>query len=242
MSILIHPDSIWPHQVAYEDNHILIVNKLPSEIVQGDKTGDMPLSEKVKHFIKVRDHKPGNVFCGVIHRLDRPVSGLVIFAKTSKALSRFNELFRAKTIAKTYLAVVKNAPPEQVGSLVHYLVKNEKSNTAKAYAAPVTGALRAELRYRVAGASDNYHLLEIELLTGRHHQIRAQLSAMGCPIKGDVKYGFNRTNPGGFIHLHSYSLQFIHPIKKEEVSVRALPLSDDPVWMYFQQTLGATPR
>lgn len=234
----IHKESIWPEQVAYEDNHILIVNKLPSEIVQGDKTGDKPLSEKVKHFIKERDLKPGNVFCGVIHRLDRPVSGLVIFAKTSKALSRFNELFREKTISKTYLAVVKNPPPAKADTLVHYLVKNEKNNTSKAFKEPVKNGLRAELRYELVASSDNYHLLKIELLTGRHHQIRAQLSAIGCPIKGDLKYGFARTNEGGFIHLHSYSVKFTHPIRKEEVNVSSLPLSADPVWTFFSGKLS----
>ena len=237
MSIQIHPDSIWAEQIAYEDNHILIVNKLPSEIVQGDKTGDLPLSEKVKHFIKHRDAKPGNVFCGVIHRLDRPVSGLVIFAKTSKALSRFNELFREKTIGKSYLAVVKNKPPKERDTLVHYLVKNEKANTSKAFQTPVAHSLKAELQYEWLASSDNYHLLRIVLLTGRHHQIRAQLSAIGCPIKGDLKYGFPRSNPGGFIHLHSYALDFMHPIKKEQLSLRALPLGDDPVWAYFSKVV-----
>lgn len=233
----INKDSIWEEQIVYEDNHILVLNKLPSEIVQGDKTGDMPLSEKIQHFIKVRDHKPGNVFCGVIHRLDRPVSGLVIFAKTSKALSRFNELFREKTIQKSYLAVVKNKPPKQSDLLTHYLVKNEKTNMSKAFSKPVQGALKAELEYELLASSDNYHLLKIKLLTGRHHQIRCQLAAIGCPIKGDVKYGFNRTNEGGFIHLHSYQLDFIHPIKKEEIHLRALPLSNDPVWSFFSDQL-----
>lgn len=237
MSLQINKNSIWPEQIAYEDNHILIVNKMPSEIVQGDKTGDKPLSEKIMSFIKDRDLKPGNVFCGVIHRLDRPVSGLVIFAKTSKALSRFNELFREKTISKTYLAVVKNMPAKKSDTLVHYLIKNEKSNTSKAFDKPVKNALKAELRYEWVASSDNYHLLKIELLTGRHHQIRAQLSAIGCPIKGDLKYGFNRTNDGGFIHLHSYSVKFIHPIKQEEIYVEALPVTEDPVWKYFSAGL-----
>lgn len=235
----INPASIWPEQVAYEDNHILVVNKLPSEIVQADKTGDLPLSEKVKQFIKDRDHKPGNVFCGVIHRLDRPVSGLVIFAKTSKALSRFNELFREKTINKTYLAVVKNKPAKPSGKLIHFLLKNEKTNMSKAFDKPVQHALRAELDYELMASSDNYHLLKIKLYTGRHHQIRCQLAAMGCPIKGDLKYGFNRTNNGGFIHLHSYQINFIHPVKQEEVTVSALPLSNDPVWNYFAKMLSS---
>jgi 23S rRNA pseudouridine1911/1915/1917 synthase len=237
VSMQINRDSIWPEQIVYEDNHIIIINKLPSEIVQGDKTGDLPLSEKIKSFLKERDHKPGNVFCGVIHRLDRPVSGLVIFAKTSKALSRFNELFRDKTISKSYLAVVKSKPPKQKDTLVHYLIKNEKTNTSKAFPKPVSHALKAELEYQLMASSDNYHLLKIKLLTGRHHQIRAQLSAIGCPIKGDMKYGFGRTNPGGFIHLHSHELSFVHPIKQEEINLSAMPVSDDPVWNYFKQTV-----
>lgn len=232
----IHPTSIWEHQIAYEDNHIIVINKLPSEIVQADKTGDTPLSEKIKEFLKVREHKPGNVFCGVIHRLDRPVSGLVIFAKTSKALSRFNELFRDKTIQKTYWAVVKNKPPLHKDKLVHYVVKNEKNNVSKAHLKPINNCLRAELDYELIASSDNYHLLQIKLHTGRHHQIRCQLAAIGCPIKGDIKYGFNRTNEGGFIHLHSYSLEFEHPIKKEPLIIKALPLSADKVWAYFSDS------
>lgn len=233
----INKESIWKEQIAYEDNHIIIINKMPSEIVQGDKTGDMPLSEKVKNYIKERDQKPGNVFCGVIHRLDRPVSGLVIFAKTSKALSRFNELFREKTISKTYLAVVKNKPAKEKDLLTHYMVKNEKTNTSKAFAKEVPHSSKALLEYEMIASSDNYHLLRIKLLTGRHHQIRCQLSAIGCPIKGDLKYGFNRTNEGGFIHLHSYMTEFEHPIKKEKVIVKALPISNDAVWNYFCRTL-----
>lgn len=210
---------------------------MPSEIVQGDKTGDLPLSEKVKNYIKERDHKPGNVFCGVIHRLDRPVSGLVIFAKTSKALSRFNELFREKTIEKTYLAVVKTKPPKQKDMLTHYLVKNEKTNTSKAFNKEVAHSLKSQLEYELIASSDNYHLLRVRLLTGRHHQIRCQLSAIGCPIKGDVKYGFNRTNEGGFIHLHSYKVEFEHPIRKEKVLINALPVTADTIWNYFSKML-----
>ena len=224
-------------RVVYEDNHIIVINKLPSEIVQGDKTGDEPLSEKVKAFIKHRDQKPGNVFCGVIHRLDRPVSGLVIFAKTSKALSRFNELFRDKTIHKTYLAVVKQKPIKEEAHLVHYMIKNEASNTSRAFDKPVKNALKAELDYKLLDSSDTYHLLHVRLHTGRHHQIRAQLSAIGSSIKGDLKYGFARTNPGGFIHLHSYSLRFVHPIKQEEVIISAAPISNDPVWKFFSSRL-----
>lgn len=238
MNAKINLNSIWPEQVVYEDNHIMIVNKMPSEIVQGDKTGDMPMSDKIKNFIKERDHKPGNVFCGVIHRLDRPVSGLIIFAKTSKALSRFNELFREKTIHKTYLAVVKNKPPKNSDKLIHYILKNEKTNMSKAHIKPVANALMAELDYELIASSDNYHLLKIKLYTGRHHQIRAQLSAIGSPIKGDLKYGFGRTNEGGFIHLHSYLLEFVHPIKDEALTIKAFPVTDDSVWKYFSKVLG----
>jgi 23S rRNA pseudouridine1911/1915/1917 synthase len=233
----IHKTSIWPEQIAYEDNHIMIVNKLPSEIVQGDKTGDTPLSDKVKQFLKERENKPGNVFCGVIHRLDRPVSGLVIFAKTSKALSRFNELFREKTIQKTYLAVVKNKPPKPADKLIHYLIKNEKTNMSKAFEKPTQDALKAELDYELIASSDNYHLLKIKLHTGRHHQIRCQLSKIGSPIKGDLKYGFNRSNEGGFIHLHSFETSFMHPIKQEQVTIKALPISSDAIWNYFGKLL-----
>jgi 23S rRNA pseudouridine1911/1915/1917 synthase len=217
-------------QIIYEDNHLIIINKKASEIVQGDKTGDMPLSEKVKNFIKKRDSKPGNVFCGVCHRLDRPVSGIVIFAKTSKALSRMNELFRDKTIQKTYWAVVKNKPPHITQRLTHYLIKNEKTNSSKAFATERPGALKAELSYTLIASISNYHLLEINLYTGRHHQIRAQLSAIGCPIKGDLKYGFDRSNQTPFIHLHSYKTEFIHPIKQEPISVTCKPRTDDTVW------------
>ncbi len=206
---------------------------MPSEIVQADKTGDMPLSEKVKNYIKVRDNKPGNVFCGVIHRIDRPVSGIVIFAKTSKALSRFNEMFREKTIEKTYWAVVKNKPKENSGHLVHYLIKNERTNTSKAFNKPIENALKAETIYKLISSSDNYHLLEIKLLTGRHHQIRVQLAAIDCPIKGDIKYGFNRTNADASIHLHSREIKFVHPIKDEEIKIIADPNLKDPVWNYF---------
>ncbi len=230
-------NTISEQQIVYEDNHILIINKLPGELVQGDKTGDVPLSEKIKTFLKNRDLKPGNVFCGVIHRLDRPVSGLIIFAKTSKALTRFNELFREKTITKTYLAVVKNKPPKTSDKLIHYLVKNEKTNMSKAFVKPIDNALKAELDYELIGSSDNYHLLKINLHTGRHHQIRCQLSAIGCPIKGDLKYGFNRTNEVGFIHLHSYKIEFVHPIKLEAVSVSAFPVTTDAVWNFFKGKL-----
>lgn len=229
------PDTIWPKQVVYEDNHLLVVNKLPSEIVQGDKTGDLPLSEKVKSFIKNRDRKPGNVFCGVIHRLDRPVSGMVMFAKTGKGLSRFNELIRERGVRKRYLAVVKQKPQTDNRRLVHFLVKNEKSNVSRAHDNEVNGSLRAELQYKVLASSDNYHLLGIDLITGRHHQIRCQLAAIGSPIKGDLKYGFPRSNSDGSIHLHSYSLEFTHPVRSEPVSLTCWPLQEDPVWRYFEK-------
>lgn len=217
-------------QILYEDNHLIIINKKSSEIVQGDKTGDMPLSEKVKNYIKQRDNKPGNVFCGVCHRLDRPVSGIVIFAKTSKALSRMNELFRDKTIQKTYWAVVKNKPSQQKQRLVHYLIKNEQTNKSKAFDDEKKGSLKAELSYELIASISNYFLLQIDLHTGRHHQIRAQLSAIGCPIKGDLKYGFDRSNPNGSIHLHSYKAEFIHPIKLEKITITCKPQTDDTVW------------
>jgi 23S rRNA pseudouridine1911/1915/1917 synthase len=217
-------------QIIFEDNHLIIINKKASEIVQGDKTGDLPLSEKVKNYIKLRDNKPGNVFCGVCHRLDRPVSGIVIFAKTSKALSRMNEIFRDKTIQKTYWAVTKKSPPKKNDKLVHFIIKNEKNNTSKAFTIEKQGSLRAELDYTLIASITNYHLLEINLHTGRHHQIRAQLSAIGCPIKGDLKYGYERSNQKPFIHLHSYKAEFIHPIKKEKISVKCSPDITDTVW------------
>lgn len=217
-------------QIVYEDNHLIIINKKSSEIVQGDKTGDMPLSEKVKNYLKQRDNKPGNVFCGVCHRLDRPVSGIVIFAKTSKALSRMNELFRDKTITKTYWAVVKNRPPQIKQRLTHFLIKNEQANKSKAFDTEKKGALKAELEYELLASISNYHLLQINLFTGRHHQIRAQLSAIGCPIKGDLKYGFDRSNANASIHLHSFKTEFIHPIKLEKISVTCKPDITDVVW------------
>lgn len=225
-----------PLQVLFEDNHIIIINKRSSDIVQGDKTGDMPLSEHVAKFLKEKYNKPGNAFIGVVHRLDRPVSGVVIFAKTSKALSRLNEMLRNKEIRKIYWAVVKNKPPQKEGHLIHYLRKNQEKNVSRAFEKEVKGSLRGELKYELIASSDNYHLLEIELMTGRHHQIRAQLSAIGCPIKGDLKYGFPRGNPGGAIHLHSRYCAFDHPVKEERVEVTA-PVPDDPLWNEFMHIL-----
>lgn len=215
--------------VIYEDNHIIVVNKESGEIVQGDKTGDTPLSDCVKDYLKRKYQKPGNVFLGVVHRLDRPVSGLVIFAKTSKALSRLNEMFRKGDVHKTYWAIVKNAPKEPVGRLTHWICRNEKQNKSYAYNSEVSGSKKAVLDYRVLASGDNYHILEIRLLTGRHHQIRCQLSAMGSPIRGDLKYGAQRSNPDGSISLLSRHVEFVHPVSKEFVSLDA-PLPKDILW------------
>ena len=219
-------------KVLYEDNHVIIVSKSASEIVQGDKTGDTPLSETVKLYIKEKYAKPGAVFLGVVHRLDRPVSGVVVFARTSKALARLNEMFRTGAVQKTYWALVQNAPRESEATLTHYLVRNEQKNKSFAYDHERPGAKKAVLDYRVIGHTDRYHLLEVHLHTGRHHQIRCQLAAMGCPIKGDLKYGAPRSNPDGSISLLSRRMEFIHPVSKERVTVEA-PLPDDPLWQAF---------
>lgn len=219
-------------RILYQDNHLIIVNKLPSEIVQGDKTGDVPLSEIVKAYIKEAFQKPGNVFTGVIHRIDRPTSGIVVFAKTSKALSRMNELVKERGMKKTYWAMVKNMPNETEAEIVHYLVRNSKKNKSKAYNKPVSNSKEAVMRYKVIGKSDNYYLLEIDLKTGRHHQIRAQLAAIGCPIKGDLKYGFPRSNKDASISLHARSVEFLHPVKKENIKVVAPPPANS-MWDMF---------
>ena len=219
-------------EVLYEDNHIIAINKKPSDIVQGDKTGDIPLSEFVKEYIKEKYNKPGEVFVGTVHRIDRPVSGVVLFAKTSKALARLNQLFQTKEIKKTYWAVVKNKPTKSRGNLVHYLKKNEAKNISKAFEKETQGSLRSELDYELIATSDTYFLLEINPHTGRHHQIRVQLSAMGSPIKGDVKYGFNRGNKDASIHLHARKIEFIHPVKKEKVTIMAAP-PDEVLWNEF---------
>ena len=219
--------------VVYEDNHIIVVNKTASEIVQADKTGDTPLSETVKQYLKEKYQKPGNVFLGVTHRLDRPVSGLVIFAKTSKALTRLNEMFRAGEVKKTYWAVVKNAAKESEGELVHFLVRNEKQNKSYAYDKEVPNSKKAVLDYRLIGRSDNYYLLEVDLKTGRHHQIRCQLAKMGCPIKGDLKYGSPRSNPDGSICLHARRVRFVHPVSKELIELKA-PLPEGNLWKGFE--------
>ena len=219
-------------EVVYEDNHIIIVNKQSGEIVQGDKTGDRPLSDIVKDYIKEKYQKPRAVFLGVVHRLDRPVSGLVVFARTSKALTRLNKMFAEGEVHKTYWALVKNAPQKTEDTLTHWLVRNEKQNKSYAYATEKPNAKKAILKYRLIGKSDNYSLLEVQLMTGRHHQIRCQLAAMGCPIKGDVKYGAPRSNPDGSISLQSHRVEFIHPVSKERITVEA-PLPDDPLWQAF---------
>ena len=215
--------------VLYEDNHIIAVNKTCREIVQGDKTGDTPLSEQLKVWLKEKYAKPGQVFLGVTHRLDRPVSGVVLFAKTSKALSRLNEMFRVGEVKKTYWAIVTQCPPAEEGELVHWLVRNEKQNKSYAYDIERPNAKKAILHYRVIGRSDRYYLLEIDLKTGRHHQIRCQLAKMGCPIKGDLKYGFARSNPDGGISLHARSAAFIHPVSKIPLKIVA-PVPQDNLW------------
>lgn len=221
-----------PENIIYEDNHILVYNKQAGDIVQGDKTGDKPLSEVVKDYVKERDAKPGNVFMGVTHRIDRPTTGVVIFAKTSKALERMNELFRDGGVDKTYWAIVKQAPKKDEDMLVHHLSRNEKQNKSYVSDAPKATTKEAKLRYKVISKSDNYALIEVELLTGRHHQIRAQLSSIGSPIKGDLKYGFSRSNPDGGICLHARKVEFIHPVKKEKVTIVA-PVPDDALWQFF---------
>ncbi|MDD6895051.1 MAG: RluA family pseudouridine synthase [Prevotellaceae bacterium] len=216
-------------KVIYEDNHIIVISKESGEIVQGDKTGDAPLSDYVKDYIKEKYAKPGNVFLGVTHRLDRPVSGLVVFARTSKALSRLNDMFRKGEVHKTYWAIVKNRPQADEGRLTHWIVRNEKQNKSYAYDHEVKDSKKAVLDYRLLASGDNYHILEINLLTGRHHQIRCQLAAMGCPIKGDLKYGAPRSNPDGSISLLSRHVEFVHPVSKQPIRLDA-PLPSDVLW------------
>ncbi len=223
----------FPNEILYEDNHLVVVNKLPSQIVQGDKTGDIPLSEMVKGYLKAKYNKPGNVFLGIPHRIDRPTSGVVVFTRTEKALSRVAVAFSGRSVKKTYWAVVSEMPPKEVGELVHYLKRNPTTNRTSATVKPSKDRKEARLKYRVAGASDRYYLLEIELITGRHHQIRAQLAAIGLPIKGDLKYGASRSNRGGGIHLHARSLTIPHPISKEPITFVADPPTKDPLWKYF---------
>lgn len=216
-------------KVVYEDNHIIIVDKCSGEIVQGDKTGDKPLSDTVKEYIKQKYNKPGNVFLGVVHRLDRPVSGLVVFAKTSKALSRLNDMFRTGDVHKTYWAIVKRRDIATEGTLTDWLTRNERQNKSYAHGREVPGAKKAVLKYKVRAVADNYMLIEVTLLTGRHHQIRCQLSHMGCPIKGDLKYGAPRSNPDGSISLLSRRVEFVHPVSKENIVAYA-DVPDDRLW------------
>jgi len=219
--------------VLYEDNHLIAVNKTCSEIVQGDKTGDIPLSEIIRQWLKEKYNKPGNVFTGVIHRLDRPVSGVVVFAKTTKALERMNTLFREGEVKKIYWAIVKTPLPQAEGELVHYLVRNEKQNKSYAYNDEKQGSQKAILSYKLIAKSDNYFLLEVVLKTGRHHQIRCQLAKIGCPVKGDLKYGFDRSNKDGGICLHARRISFIHPVSKEPVTITA-PVPDEKLWKQFK--------
>ncbi len=216
-------------QVIYEDNHLIAINKRPGDIVQGDKTGDMPLSEVVKQYLKEKYNKTGNVYLGVVHRLDRPTSGIVLFAKTSKALPRLNKLFAEKKAKKTYWTVVKNLPDKEQDTLVHWLKRNSKQNKSYANIKEVPDSKKAILSYTIIKKLNNYYLLEVDLKTGRHHQIRAQLTAIGCPIKGDLKYGFDRSNKDGSIHLHARSLSLIHPVKKELLELIA-EAPKDPIW------------
>ncbi len=237
MSIKLPPG--FETRILYEDNHLIAVNKLPSEIVQGDKTGDTPLSDHVKLYLKEKYNKPGNVFLGVVHRLDRPVSGVVVFAKTGKALSRMNRLIKERLIEKKYWAIVKNMPPANSGILTHYLVRNQKQNKSYTFDQPVENSKKSLLSFRVLAKSDNYHLLEMDLHTGRHHQIRAQLAAAGCPIKGDLKYGFPRSNHDASISLHARSVSFVHPVKKEKLHIVAPPpAGSDNLWKYFTNKMS----
>ena len=216
-------------QILFEDNHLIIVNKRAGDITQGDKTGDKPLSEVVKEYIKNKYNKPGDVFLGVVHRLDRPTSGVIIFARTSKSLERLNKMLRDKTIHKTYWAVVKNSPKKVKNTLVNYLKKNPKNNKSTAYSKEIQGSKKAILHYTVLKKLDNYSLIEIDLETGRHHQIRAQLAYVGSPIKGDLKYGFDRSNTDGSIHLHARKIKFTHPVSKEPINISA-PTPKEVIW------------
>ena len=221
--------------IIYEDNHLLVVNKRSGDLVQPDPSGESALEDQIKEFIRQRDAKPGRVFLGVVHRIDRPVSGAVLFAKTSKALARLNEMIREGEIKKTYWALVEQRPEAERGELRHYILRDGRTNRSKAYAKPKADAKEARLNYEMIGCSDRYTLLDIELLTGRHHQIRCQLSKMGCPIKGDLKYGAKRSNPNGGISLHSRSLVFTHPVRKELVEIIAPVPTDDNLWRFFAE-------
>ena len=223
-------------QILYEDNHLVVVNKRSGDLVQGDKTGDLPLGEHIKAWIKKRDQKPGAVYLGVPHRLDRPTTGLVVYAKSSKALPRLNKIFAEKQAQKTYWAIVKNRPESPSGELIHHLLRNTKQNKSYAHIKPVPEAKLASLSYKTLISLDRYTLLEIDLHTGRHHQIRAQLAAIGCPIKGDLKYGFDRSNPDGSISLHARSLAFVHPVQQKPIKITA-PVPEESLWRAFAESL-----
>ena len=220
--------------ILYEDNHIIAINKRSSDLAQGDKSGDLSLDIQVKKYIAAKYGKPGEVFLGVVHRLDRPVSGVILYARTSKALERLNEMFRTSQVKKTYLAVVKERPPDDQATITHYLKKNEKQNKTYVYDREVKGSKKASLTYKLAGRSERYYLLEIDLHSGRHHQIRAQLAAIGCPVKGDLKYGFARSNEDGSISLLARRLEFVHPVKKENIVITA-PLPGSDIWKSFRE-------
>ncbi len=218
--------------VLYEDNHIIAVDKRSSDLSQGDKTGDISLDTEIKKYIAQKYNKPGEAFLGVVHRLDRPVSGVIIYARTSKALTRLNEMFRTGQVKKTYLAIVQEIPPADEATITHYLKKNEKQNKTFVYDIEVKGSKEASLTYKLAGRVDRYYMIEIQLHTGRHHQIRAQLAKIGCPVKGDLKYGYPRSNPDGGISLISRRVEFIHPVKKEKLVITA-PFPETDIWGKF---------
>jgi 23S rRNA pseudouridine1911/1915/1917 synthase len=224
-------------EILYEDNHIIALNKKVSELVQGDKTGDISLDIQVKEYLKIKYHKQGNVFLGVVHRLDRPASGVLLFARTGKALTRLNDLFRNNEINKKYWAIVKNKPTSRSGLLIHYLVRNQDQNKSYAYDKLVPNSKEARLRYEIQTRSDRYFLLEIDLYTGRHHQIRCQLSKINCPVKGDLKYGYERSNTDSGISLHAREIQFIHPVKKKLLHIMA-PVPDERLWKIFEDMMG----
>lgn len=228
-------------EILFEDNHLLVINKQIADLVQTDETGDEVLSDQVKAYIKRKYKKPGDVFLGIVHRLDRPVTGVVIFARTSKALTRMNQQFKDHEVKKTYWAVVKNRPENEEGELVHYMIKDETQNKSYAYPKPKGKAKEARLTYKLVGTTNNFYLLEVNLQTGRHHQIRCQLAKIGCPIKGDLKYGFPRSNPGGGIYLHARRIRFMHPVTKAEIEIIAEP-PQDQLWMEFLDQTATSAR
>ncbi|HJX72360.1 MAG TPA: RNA pseudouridine synthase [Bacteroidales bacterium] len=226
--------------VLFEDNHLIAINKNSNDLVQGDKTGDVSLDLSLKEYLKKKYNKPGKVFVGVTHRIDRPVSGVVLFARTSKALVRMNSMFKEGQVKKIYWAIVKNRPPKETDRLIHFLVRNEKQNKSFCHLSPVKNSRKAFLTYRVIGKSDNFYFLEIDLETGRHHQIRAQLAFIGCPVKGDLKYNYPRSNKDGGISLHARYIEFIHPVKKELVQITAPVPADDSLWKYFDEKFSSS--